>query len=190
MSNEPLPFTVVGDHGRVKYTGTSSALPPDSEGLILSERAPGGTWWNGSAFVPLGAPPSMFHRFDWPTHTWVDQKTLSVAKTLKRAEIDRELCTRAALLTDGYPEPERLTWPVQQAEALAFGADPQAATPYLDGLAAARGITPADMRQRTLDAVLAFMNASQILVGTRQKLQTQVDAAESVAAVEAIAWPA
>jgi hypothetical protein len=189
MTTALLPFAVIGDHGRVKYSGTSNARPPASEGLVLEQLAPAGTWWNDSEFVPIGAAPSMLHRFDWPTHTWVDQKTLDVAKALKRAEVDREFCARASRLTDGYPEPERLTWPVQQAEALAFAADPQAATPYLDGLAAARGIAPADMRQRTLEAVQAFMQASQMLVGTRQKIQTQVDTAESITALDAIAWP-
>lgn len=189
MTTEAIPYAVIGAHGRVKYTGAAVVLPPDTEGLVLQQRAPAGTWWNGEAFVPIGQQPSITHRYDWPTHTWVDQKTLDVAKTIQRAAVDREFCARAAHLTDGYPEPERLTWPVQQAEALAFKADPQAPTPYLDGLAAARGITPTEMRQRTVAVVDAFMQASQQIVGTRQALQTQIDVAQTIQAVEAVSWP-
>lgn len=184
-----VTFSIIGDHGRVKCTGISNAAPPASEGLILLEAAPAGTWWDGAAFVPMGEPPSMMHRWDWPSHTWVDLGTLPVLKSAKKAEIDRIFCERAAHLTAGYPEPERLTWPAQQAEALAISANPAAPTPYLDGLAAARGITPEDMRQRTLAAVQAFMQASQYLVGTRQALQTMVDEAQTAQALEAVAWP-
>ncbi|MNQ57315.1 hypothetical protein D3C85_714650 [compost metagenome] len=184
-----ITYTVIGEHGRVKYTGSSNTLPPETEGLVIEQLAPPGTWWDGSAFVAIGEAPSMTHRFDWPTHTWVEQKTLAVAKATRRALIDQEFCARAAHLTEGYPEPERLTWPVQQAEALAYQANPQAPTPYLDGLAAARGITAADMRQRTLAVVQAFMQASQQIVGTRQALQTSIDDAQTVAAVDAVAWP-
>ena len=184
-----VTFSIIGDHGRVKCTGISNTVPPDTEGLILLEAAPAGTWWDGAAFVPIGEPPSMLHRWDWPSHTWVDLGTLPVLKAAKRAEIDKTFCDRAAHLTAGYPEPERLTWPVQQAEALAIIANPAAPTPYLDGLAAARNITPEDMRARTVAVVQAFMQASQVLVGTRQRLQAQIEAAESAAAVESVAWP-
>lgn len=182
-------FSIIGAHGRVMCTGCSNELPPETVGLILQEVAPPDTWWNGSSFVPIGERPSMLHRWDWPSHSWVDQGTLPVLKAAKIAEIDRVFCDRAAVLTAGYPEPERLTWPAQQAEALAIMANPAAPTPYLDGLAAARSITPEDMRGRTVAAVQAFMQASQVLVGTRQRLQTQIDAAESPEAVAAVAWP-
>jgi hypothetical protein len=59
----------------------------------------------------------------------------------------------------------------------------------LDGLAAARGITPAEMRQLTLDQVNAFMAASQQLVGTRQRLRDEINAAETVAEVLLVSWP-
>lgn len=185
----PTSYSVIGDHGRVKYSCTSNTAPPPSEGLVLEQAAPAGTWWNGSDFLPIGDAPSMAHRYDWPTHTWVDQTTLDAAKSAKRALIDREFCERAAQLTAGYPEPERLTWPAQQAEALAFAANSSASTPYLDGLAAARGIPQDEMRSRTLAAVQGFMVASQVLVGTRQKIQTQIDESQSIAALDAIGWP-
>lgn len=182
-------FTVVGDHGRVLSTGRSNAMPPESAGLVLDVEAPPRTYWDGAQFQPMGVQPSPLHRYDWPTHTWIDTCTLGVARVLQRQLVTMEFETRAAALTAEYPEHERLTWPVQQAEALAFGADPQATTPYLDGLAAARGIPAADMRQRALAAVQNFMMASQTLLGTKQGLIDAIDAAGTVEAVKAVVWP-
>ena len=99
----------------------------------------------------------------------------------------------AAALTAGYPEAERLTWPVQQREALAREADEQAPTPYLDGWVAARGITPTEMRGQTLTQVQTFMAAPQHLVGKRQRLRDAVhavpaDAPDALEQIAAISW--
>ncbi len=72
-----------------------------------------------------------------------------------------------------------MTWPVQQQEALAWAVNNETPTPYLDGLADARGITPEDMRQKTLDQTQLFMMASQGLVGKRQRLRDLVYEAQT-----------
>lgn len=110
------------------------------------------------------------------------------AKETKLSGINAAFSADYQALTDGYPEGERLTWPTQQAEALAWGDDPSAPTPYLDGLAAARGITPEDMRQKTLHQTLLFMQASQHLVGKRQRLRDLVHEAQTHEDLEAIHW--
>lgn len=111
-----------------------------------------------------------------------------LARDAKLAEINTAFTQAAAALTDGYPESERLTWPVQQQEALAWEADPDAPTPYLDGLAAARGITPEEMREKTLQQTQLFMLASQQLVGKRQRLRDLVYEAETPEDLDQIQW--
>lgn len=97
---------------------------------------------------------------------------------------------RAVLeLTAAYPATERLTWPVQQAEAQAWSKDSSADTPYLDGIAVARGIPLEEMRQKTLAQVRSFLQVTQQLIGVRQGLRDQIDAAVSKEAVKAIVWP-
>jgi len=118
---------------------------------------------------------------------------IEAARQRKLAEINGAFEQAAAALTAGYPESERLTWPVQQAEVLAWAADNQVPTPYLDGLAAARGTTPAEMRQLTLNQVQAFMAASQQLVGKRQRLRDAVQAVpagapDALGQIAAITW--
>lgn len=116
------------------------------------------------------------------------EPTLEDLRAAKINEINTAFTQAAAALTAGYPESERLTWPVQQQEALAWEADPDAPTPYLDGLAAARGITPEEMREKTLQQTQLFMSASQQLVGKRQRLRDLVYEAESPEDLEQIQW--
>lgn len=140
---------------------------------------------DGQTYDGLGPVPAWLHTVEPPA----PEPTLEEAQTAQLAQINADFEAAAQALTAGYPQGERLTWPVQQSEALAWAADNNAPTPYLDGLAAARGITPAEMRQLTLDQVNAFMAASQQLVGTRQRLRDEINAAETVADVLLVVWP-
>lgn len=139
----------------------------------------------GQQYDGLGPLPSWLY-LDQPP---APPPTLEEAKTAQLAQINADFAAAASALTAGYPEAERLTWPIQQTEALAWAADNDAGTPYLDGLAAARGITPAEMRQLTLTQVQAFQTASQQLVGTRQRLRDGILAAGTVADVLLVVWP-
>lgn len=111
-------------------------------------------------------------------------------KAAKFNAINADFAAAASALTEGYPEAERLTWPVQQQEAMAWAADSNAPTPYLDGLAAARGVTPEEMREKTLEQTQLFMATSQQLVGTRQRLRDLVHDAQTPEALDDINWPA
>lgn len=188
-----LPFSIVDGNGRVLMTGMSPELPPVPDGCILVEAAqPSATaFWDGAAedWREPAPRPTPAHVFDWSSHTWRDLRPLEVIRADHLAGINAEARRRAAALIGGYPDFERQTWPAQEREALAWQADPAAPTPYLDGIAAVRGITPDDMRAKTLEAVLAFRSASQYLVGMRQALRDQVTAAETVEAIQAVAWP-
>lgn len=110
------------------------------------------------------------------------------SKEGKQAQINADFSKSAAALTDGYPEAERMTWAIQQQEALAWAANNETPTPYLDGLAAARGIDPWEMRQKTLDQTQLFMQASQQLVGKRQRLRDLVYEAKTLQDIDAIQW--
>ncbi|WP_017757605.1 hypothetical protein [Pseudacidovorax intermedius] len=159
---------------------------------VVREEAPPNTYRSGDTWVPIPPQPSPAHRFDWTAHEWVDDTpTVSVAdlKTARARAVDADFSKASAALLDGYPQAERLTWPTQQAEAMAWHADAQAATPFLDGLAVHRGIPPETMRAKTLAAVQAFQQASQYLVGTRQRLQDELAQATTAEAIAAVSWP-
>ncbi|MGB6105632.1 MAG: hypothetical protein WBF88_17455 [Pusillimonas sp.] len=110
------------------------------------------------------------------------------AKEAKLAQINSDFTQAASALTEGYPEAERMTWATQQAEAMAWAADANAPTPYLDGLALARGIDAEEMREKTLAQTQLFMQASQSLVGKRQRLRNLVYEAATQQELDAIQW--
>lgn len=139
----------------------------------------------GQSYDGLGPVPAWLHVDEPPA----PEPTLAEAQAAQLVLINTSFEQAAQALTAGYPEAERLTWPIQQSEALAWAADETAPTPYLDGLADARGITPAEMRALTLAQVQAFQAASQQLVGTRQRLRDEINAAATVADVRAVVWP-
>lgn len=115
--------------------------------------------------------------------------TVTITATLKPIEhlralwltnINKKAQEVANLLTSGYPEFEKATWPDQQREALAWDADHSAPTPYLDQLAGFRGIDRVLYIQKTLAKVNAFRSAAAYLAGTRQKYEDHVKAASTL----------
>lgn len=140
---------------------------------------------DGQTYDGIGPVPAWLYDAEPPA----PEPTLEEVQAAQLAQINADFEAAAQALTAGYPEGERLTWPIQQAEALAWAADNNAPTPYLDGLADARGIAPAEMRTLTQAQVQAFQTASQQLVGTRQRLRDEILEAGTVAAVRAVVWP-
>lgn len=133
------------------------------------------------------------HGVAWPPPSPPDESpSIEEARRRKHAEINDAFESAASALTLGYPETERLTWTVQLQEVLAWDANSQAATPYLDGLAIERGISAIDMRTKTLEQVRQFLAASQVLVGKRQRLRDAVNAVQdgpnAINELAAIAW--
>ena len=139
--------------------------------------------------------PSGAH--EWVDGAWVENKELAAeikaqalekAKAEKLAEINRaaqEFVSRAAEL-DKTPEFEVGTWPMQSAEAQAWAADKSAATPILDGIAAARGIEADKLKAAALRKSLAYSALSAHVAGQRQALQSKIEAAKTQAALDKI----
>lgn len=114
--------------------------------------------------------------------------SLADAQRDKLIEINAAFEAAAAALTAGYPKTETLTWPDQQREAMAWQADGNAATPFLDALAAARGIPRATYIAKTVAKINLFKAASAALVGKRQKLADQIQAATDATQLETVTW--
>lgn len=114
--------------------------------------------------------------------------TLDEARAAKRREIDAAYSAELAVITDDYPEVERLTWDKQEREARAWAADNTAATPLLDAIASARGLTLSELVTRVIDKADAWVTASGAATGKRQALETAIAAATTVADVEAVTW--
>lgn len=112
--------------------------------------------------------------------------SLAELKVSALTSLNQQAQAIADQLTAGYPEFEKLTWEDQRREALAWDADNTAPTPYIDGLAAVRGIDRIDYLHRTVAKTKAFATAAQKLVGQRQMYEDRIKAVNSVEGLEAI----
>ena len=75
-----------------------------------------------------------------------------------------------------FSEVEKLTFPNQQKEVEAWLADNTVATPVLDSLAEARGISREEQIQKAVAKVQLFIPLSAKIIGTQQKYEDDIKA--------------
>ena len=115
-----------------------------------------------------------------------EYNSLANTKARKLAEINAACDAALAALTASYPSSELLTFDKQEAEARALLADPEASTPFLTPLAAARGMETEALARKVIAKADAFTTASGHVIGLRQKDEDRLKAAQSVEDVAAI----
>lgn len=97
---------------------------------------------------------------------------------------------RLGMLATPYMDRERETWTIQMMEAMAVDADPAAATPYIDGIAAARGIPREQLLEYVMGNVRLYLPASAAILGQQQALLDKIYSEQSVEKLLATTWPA
>ena len=115
-----------------------------------------------------------------------EYNSLASTKARKLAEINAACDAALAALMASYPSSELLTFDKQEAEARALLADPEAATPFLTPLAAARGLETEELARKVIAKADAFTTASGHVIGLRQKDEDRLKAAQTVEDVAAI----
>lgn len=116
--------------------------------------------------------------------TWVPD--ISKGKELKLYEVNSGYDSAVSEYMKTYPEAELLTFDKQEKEAREWTADNRVSTPFLDGLAKARGIDKADLVSRVIKKAEAFQTAISTLTGIRQKYEDEIEAAATVEDLEKI----
>lgn len=114
------------------------------------------------------------------------EPTLDELKSTKLSEINMTYESATSALVTTYPQTELLTFDKQEAEARSWDADNTAATPFLDGLALARGIDKAELVRRVIAKSEAFQTAVATLTGLRQRYEDQLSMATTAEEVAAI----
>lgn len=114
--------------------------------------------------------------------------TLAQQKSLKLAEFEQAAEASVAPITSAYPIAERDTWPIQEAEAVAWTANSAAATPMLSAIASARGQTLADVAANVLSKAASFKTLAGATFGKRKAKRDLIDAATTAAELDAITW--
>lgn len=111
-----------------------------------------------------------------------------------RVDLFDEYERRTKAISDGYPNSERESWPVQISEARALHEDSTAHTPWIDAAASARGMARAELALRIVALDTAYRTFHGALTGARQRIEDTIDAAAgNLAALSAIdvteGWP-
>ena len=159
-----------------RWTGESWEILPDFRGEVVFTKD-GEKVWKDIGSLPDGV-------------------SLTPLETANLADLKAAMLTNlnasAQTFVDGpsganqVPDFELATWPLQSTEAQAWAADKSAATPILDGIAAARGLDKDKLKAAALKKALAYSALSAIVAGQRQAIQDKIEAAKTKAALDKI----
>lgn len=122
---------------------------------------------------------------DYPA---AESEALKAAKLRKLADINALCNAELDAFSRSYPAGEVQSWPQQVKEVEALAVDPAAPAPLLAAIAAERGITVADLASRVHVKMDAYAQLSGTLIGRRQAAEDQIEAAATLAEVEAVTW--
>lgn len=133
-------------------------------------------------------PTSTYDDWDNTAEQWQTDtaQQLADAKEQKIAAINHAADLSLVGITKPYPESERLSWDKQEQEARAWLAASSTATPLIDAMISGRGTDKTDQVNRIIQKADAFAAQSGLIFGKRQAYVDQLDAATTVAEVEAI----
>lgn len=120
--------------------------------------------------------------------------TLADASTAKLAEVMSGYSAAFAPVESVYPATEREGWAIQEAEARALLADPNADTPVLAALVQfrARGESVADLATKVLDNAATWRMVYAYLTGQQQRMYGEVSTLavqEGITAADIAAYP-
>ena len=160
----------------VRYDNTAATLvaDPDTHEVTQLPEAPDAYHvWDGKKWTLT--PEAAARQF-------AERKTalLGQAATAAQAFIN------AASDVDNVPDFELQTWPLQSAEALAWGDNNSAATPMLDTIAAARGIERESLIKKALKKAREYRLLTAHVAGRRQAIEAAINAAATLDALDAI----
>lgn len=139
--------------------------------------------WNGSGWDVLPERPAV------PVQSAIDQ-----ARASAHSRIDDAYTAQTNQLSEGYPENEQKSWPVQIMEADTVLAGGTAPTPWIDAASAARGVTKQEMANLIKAQDTAYRTYHGQLSGVRQALRDQINAIpdgqrSSIDVLNSIEWP-
>ena len=154
-----------------------------SSGVYIGTYIDGAVPPDGAISVPVGPTDA---RQIWNGEAW--ELPLAVAQAHQLTIINTACDTALNALTTTYPSNEVLSWDQQVAEAQAYTASNTAITPLLSAIATASSTNVAALTASVLAKSNAYKAQVGALIGQRQALSNQIQAATTVAAVQGIAW--
>lgn len=143
--------------------------------------------------TPHGAPASIpacastdAHRLAVLDLAADDSAMAAEARAERLDQVNADADALLSMLDATYPEREVLTWDQQVKEAEALQANPEAVTPLLSSLADYRDIDLQELAAKVLQKSYQYKVASGQIMGARQWVEQQLEAAETHEAVLAV----
>ena len=188
-------YTLVNTNsGEVLFTCATdgSAITAGDDEVVINMAAPPNTYWDGASFVSIPPKPGAIYVWDWVAKQWLDPRTIANLKSEQWTAIKSQ---RSALEFGGF------TW-----DGSAFDSDPQAQARIQGGVQLAT-IAASQSQPFSIDWTLAdntvrtLSGADMIAVGMTlaghvqtvhaiaRTLRLQIEAATTLAEVEAVVWP-
>ena len=127
----------------------------------------------------------------WNGDNWeyvVDSRLMDVKKSEKIEHLNHAAQAFANSMAEinKVPDFEFASWSIQAVEAKAWNVDKNADTPVLNQIAASRGINADKLKAAALRKTLAYERLIANIAGQRQALQSKIERATDMAALEAI----
>lgn len=172
--------------------GAVALTAAEHEALVVGQCA-GQIVMPGKDGKPVLADPAPCPSSTWDGKKWTltpeaAARQFSERKTalLGQAATAAQAFVNTAADVDNVPEFELQTWPLQSAEALAWGDNNTAATPMLDTIAAARGIERESLIKKALKKAREYRLLTAHVAGRRQAIEAAINAATTLDALDAI----
>ena len=120
-----------------------------------------------------------------------ESPTLDELKTAKRAEVWGAGDAILTAVKANYTQAEIESWSKQEqgAKDLAAGVTDSEAAQFVAGIATLRGIPVDTLRDKILANVAAYGQLCTAVIGTQQRLDDLIKAAQTADDLAAIAWP-
>jgi hypothetical protein len=199
LEGQPLlPAWATWDAPPTPGSGESAVFDRAADAWMVVADARGQRAWSKTdgteqVVTALGPLPADWTTAEPPAHaTWSEGQwavDLTRAKQACLTALNASFEAALASVQSATPESERATWARQDDEARGVELGTWRAPPLLSAIAAARGVSVEWLAERVRAKSAALADLVGPLVGLRQKLEDQVEAATSLAELEACKWP-
>lgn len=199
LEGQPLlPAWATWDAPPTMLPGSRAVFDVDAQSWISVTDLRGQRVWNQAdgrdrIIDELGPVPVGWTPIEPPSHaTWSGGKwevDLGRAKQASLTALNAAFEAALATVQSATPESERATWARQDDEARGVAQRTWRDPPLLTAIAAARGVSVEWLAERVLVKAGALAALVGPLVGQRQRLEDRIEAATSLAELEACKWP-
>jgi hypothetical protein len=117
-----------------------------------------------------------------------DSEFLSIIRSQKEDEFNVQLSSHLNTLFSKYTSEEINTFTIQETEALAYTADNNASTPFINSIASNRGIDRTLLIDKIINNSAAYRLAVSTEIGKKQKVFDRLQAT-TLTEINNVAWP-